>query len=210
MTAFQTHFAAQSDRYAQRGSSSNSLPISCGQIIWDFFLNESVHSASFKRKNDAHTPTKLLKGRALLSFYCQTSTCFQGRSTTSTAPCQYVWIEAHLFVLYFLTFKLALPSWKPHWSCWPIDLSWHREFTLPVFFLGNVFVKNEDINMLCKLSAEPTDVTFCEDPTFSTVLFFLKTTVFGSYSPLHLVSTSTAVYLQGDREETRSYSWSVV
>jgi len=38
-----------------------------------------------------------------------------------------------------------------------------------------MFVKNEDINMLCKLSAEPTDVTLCEDPTFSTVLFFLKT-----------------------------------
>lgn len=34
VTAFQTHFAAQNDHYAQQGSSSNSLPISGGQIIW--------------------------------------------------------------------------------------------------------------------------------------------------------------------------------
>lgn len=70
-------------------------------------------------------------------------------------------------------------------------------------------MNSEDITMLCKLSAEPTDVTFGEDPTFSTVLFFLETTVFGSYPPLHLVSTSTAVYPQGDGEETRNYPWSV-
>lgn len=59
--------------------------------------------------------------------------------------------------------------------------------------------------MLCKPSAEPTAVTFGEGPTLNTVLVFLKATAFGSISsPLHLVSTSTAVYGQGDREETRS------
>lgn len=72
-----------------------------------------------------------------------------------------------------------------------------------------MFVNNEDINMLCKLSAEPADVTFGEDPTFSTVVFFLETAVFGSHSPLHLVSNTTAVCLQGGGEETRSSSWSV-
>lgn len=61
--------------------------------------------------------------------------------------------------------------------------------------------------MLCKLSAEPTDVTLGEDPTFSTVVFFLK--IFGSRFPLHLVSNATAVCLQGGGEETRSSSWSV-
>lgn len=68
-------------------------------------------------------------------------------------------------------------------------------------------MNNEDINMLCKLSAEPTDVTLGEDPTFSTVVFFLK--IFGSRFPLHLVSNATAVCLQGGGEETRSSSWSV-
>lgn len=71
VTAFQTHFAAQNDHYAQQGSSSNSLPVSCGQIIWVFYMKVCTVLPS-REKNDTHTPTKLLKGRALLSFYCQT------------------------------------------------------------------------------------------------------------------------------------------
>lgn len=111
VTAFQTHFAAQNDHNAQQGSSSNSLPVSGGQIIR--FL---IWKVLTKLPSRGRTTCALLPGsfrEELSPFYCQERTRFQSSSIPSTAPCQYVWIEAQLLVLYFPMFKLALPSWKP-------------------------------------------------------------------------------------------------
>lgn len=106
-----------------------------GRLSGIFFKWKCAQRFLQEKKWRTHS-YQALKGKSFVIVLLPNVSAFPRQIHHEHCPCQYAWIEAHLFGLYFLTFQLALPSWKPHWSCWPIDLSWHREFTLPVFFLG--------------------------------------------------------------------------
>lgn len=107
VAAFQTHFAAQNDHYAQQGSSNNSLPISRGQIGF-FFYMKGVHNASLKRETVC-TPAELSGEELCYHFTAKSERVFRA-DLSPALPLVSARIEAHLFVLYFLMFKLALPS----------------------------------------------------------------------------------------------------
>lgn len=80
-------------------------------------LQESVRSASLKRKTDAHTPPQLLQGRALFSPCCPPC-AFPRQTRPSAAPGQLAGQEHTLS--FWTSRRLDLPLKEPRWPPEPV------------------------------------------------------------------------------------------
>lgn len=75
---------------------------------WVFFYMKGVHNASLKRETVC-TPAELSGEELCYHFTAKSERVFRA-DLSPALPLVSARIEAHLFVLYFLMFKLALPS----------------------------------------------------------------------------------------------------
>lgn len=168
VAAFQTHFAAQNGHYARQGSRNNSLPISRGQIGFIFYM-KGVHNTSLKRET-VRAPTELLGEELCYHFTAKSGHGFQSRSVTSTAPCQW-YKHTFLFCTFWCFNSPCLHEIRTSCAGPLICPNTGNSLYLFSFWATCLWTMKTSI-CYANLSSEPADVTFGEDPTFSTVVFF--------------------------------------